>query len=421
MSITFQPKHIKHIEDISPFEESIDIVIRSGMVPLLEGPTGVGKSKTIHDYGIKRGFEVIVLEVANMDPAEAVGRMVEAQRITQSGEIEIYHRNTLPTWFNRILENEEKNIATLLFLDEINRGPLVKDQLMSLILERRFGINERKLPDSTIIIAAQNPDDGDYSVEAMDPAQASRLVKIKYIASFDNWKHHFALKYTNLQQNIHPMIVEYLENFPKEFIVAFDEEHDDVGMNPRRWEMASSALYSIESNNHYSLIAIRTVLGAILGFSAPSFIEFYSNRNTMTLTTFASVAYTIANEMNHKIDALLKTHRDEIEKFFLEIRTRLYNTSEPITKQNLIYAAIEAYEAKAIKDEIAALIFMISSNENIAVVIKLNKNAQTIMTKVLVKFSKSKVIRQKKNDAALQSLINKVPGIGELFDNGISQ
>ena len=202
MSLTFTSRPIQSLQTNSTTEEVLDILISAGLVPLLEGPTGIGKSQMIREYGNARGYDVLTLETANMDPAEAVGRMVERKRILPNGKEEFYHQNTIPTWFNTILENEEEGRTTLLFLDEINRGPLVKDQMMSLLLDRRFGINERQLPDSTIIIAAQNPDDGNYAVESMDPAQASRLVKVKFTPSFIHWKNSFALHYSNGRQNI---------------------------------------------------------------------------------------------------------------------------------------------------------------------------------------------------------------------------
>lgn len=416
MSLTFKSRFIKSFQTTSTTEDVLDILLRAGLVPLLEGPTGVGKSQMIREYGNARGYDVLTLEAANMDPAEAVGRMVERKRILPNGKEEFYHQNTIPTWLNTILENEEEGKPTILFLDEINRGPLVKDQMMSLLLERRFGINERKLPDSTLIIAAQNPDDGNYSVESMDPAQASRLVKVKITPSFVHWKNAFALQYSNGRQNIHPMIVEYLENFPKEFIVSHNEEFDDVGMNPRRWEMASSALYIIESQT-FSQGVISNVTSSILGLSSPGFLEFYTTKDTMTLKTFSKIAYEKVHEMGKSLSEILKSKKGSIDTLLEYLHLNIYDNSELMTRQNLLYSAVEAYHAKILEKEIAALIFMISSNENIAVINKLNPKSKDIIKEVMVTFFKATHIEQKKRDAALNSLIDKIPALGTLLEN----
>lgn len=416
MSLTFTSRPIQSLQTNSTTEEVLDILISAGLVPLLEGPTGIGKSQMIREYGNARGYDVLTLETANMDPAEAVGRMVERKRILPNGKEEFYHQNTIPTWFNTILENEEEGRTTLLFLDEINRGPLVKDQMMSLLLDRRFGINERQLPDSTIIIAAQNPDDGNYSVESMDPAQASRLVKVKFTPSFIHWKNSFALHYSNGRQNINPMIVEYLEYTPQEFIVAHNDEFDDVGMSPRRWEIASSALYIIESQP-FSQSAISNVLSSILGLSSPGFLEFYTTKDTMTLKTFSKIAYEKADEMGKSLGEILKSKKGSLDALLEYLHVNIYDNAELMTRQNLLYSAVEAYYAQILEKEIAALVFMISSNENIAVINKLNTKAKGVIKEVMVTFLKATHIEQKKRDAALDSLIDKIPALGSLFEN----
>src|SRR5690606_19471676 len=77
-----------------------------------------------------------------------------------------------PRWF----PGEKDERPTALFLDEINRArPDVQAVLYPLLAERRVGV--RKLPDSTVIIAAGNPDNlDDYETAGFnDSALKSRL------------------------------------------------------------------------------------------------------------------------------------------------------------------------------------------------------------------------------------------------------
>ena len=88
MSLTFTSRPIQSLQTNSTTEEVLDILISAGLVPLLEGPTGIGKSQMIREYGNARGYDVLTLETANMDPAEAVGRMVEMKRTLPNGKAE---------------------------------------------------------------------------------------------------------------------------------------------------------------------------------------------------------------------------------------------------------------------------------------------------------------------------------------------
>ena len=121
--------------------------------------------------------------------------------------------------------------------------------------------------------------------------------------------------------------------------------------------------------------------------------------------------------MGKSLGEILKSKKGSLDALLEYLHVNIYDNAELMTRQNLLYSAVEAYYAQILEKEIAALVFMISSNENIAVINKLNTKAKGVIKEVMVTFLKATHIEQKKRDAALDSLIDKIPALGSLFEN----
>lgn len=131
---------------------------------LFVGEKGVGKTSIIVEALEKAGLKYRYFSAATMDPwTDFVG--LPKEKTTKEGVD--YLSLVKP------LEFATDSVEAIIF-DEFNRAPAkVKNACMELL---QFGsINGVKFNNLKIIWAAINPDNGDYQVEPMDPAQEDRF------------------------------------------------------------------------------------------------------------------------------------------------------------------------------------------------------------------------------------------------------
>ena len=122
----------------------------SGVPVLLIGSAGTGKSTTVEMFAELRGYELLLLRGSTASEQEIMGFMSVHQ-----GEKDVTATNVLPTWYLKMKEYEKQGKKTLLFLDEITAvNPYVQAALLHLIFERK--VNEEKIPDDCLIVAAGN-------------------------------------------------------------------------------------------------------------------------------------------------------------------------------------------------------------------------------------------------------------------------
>jgi len=129
---------------------------------LLIGEMGMGKTAVLKQIAKKRKIKLIMLRVAQMEPGDLIG-LPDRDAATKST---VWFR---PEWWPGATE------PAIIFLDEMNRAPIdVRQALFQLTEEHRLHTHILD-PKIHKIVAAINPDNGKYQVEAMDPAQYGRF------------------------------------------------------------------------------------------------------------------------------------------------------------------------------------------------------------------------------------------------------
>lgn len=109
---------------------------------------GLGKTTILQRYAKKNEMHLESLIGSRFSPEEISGYQVN------NGGNHLQHMN--PEWYDRILQKEENNIPTLLFIDELSTcSEAVQGPLLSLIFDRTIG-SEKYLPQSTVVISAAN-------------------------------------------------------------------------------------------------------------------------------------------------------------------------------------------------------------------------------------------------------------------------
>ena len=143
-------------------QKLLQTYIKNGFNILLQGQHGVGKTMILTEACKSLGLNLKYYSASSLDPyTDLVG--IPEFITNEQGERVI-----------RSVRPQEINDAEVVFFDELNRAdPKVLNAVFELIQFRT--INGEPLPNLKCVIAAQNPPDGDYTVDSLDPALADRF------------------------------------------------------------------------------------------------------------------------------------------------------------------------------------------------------------------------------------------------------
>jgi hypothetical protein len=195
------------------------------MPVLIQGHTGVGKSEIIQQAADDVGIEYIYRDLSLMEAIDMAGvPFREETREPKGKEISI------TVWATPgFLPRDPKSKGILVF-EELNRAPRqVRTPCLQFLTTRT--LNDYKLPDGWLLVAAINPPGPDYEGEELDAAHLSRFTTINAHADAGEWLTW--AKATN--QDAHVMAYIHLHR-----AAIFDGS--DLQSNPRNWTAVSTHL-----------------------------------------------------------------------------------------------------------------------------------------------------------------------------------
>jgi hypothetical protein len=132
-------------------ETAIQISRHSGVPVLLLGNPGLAKSTVTAHWAERNGYALETLIGSRFTQEEILGFQARVEKDGASF-LEIIP----PFWYRSILEREEQDVPTLLFLDELSTAEEnVQGALLQLIFDRTIG-GGKCLPASTLIVSAAN-------------------------------------------------------------------------------------------------------------------------------------------------------------------------------------------------------------------------------------------------------------------------
>jgi hypothetical protein len=146
------------------------------LTPCLVGAMGIGKSQIVAQVAKELGIQLIDLRLAQMETGDLVGIPYLKGTKTFWGQ---------PGWW------PEEGTKGVLLLDEINRAPNdVRQAIFQLILPDHEGqrkLHTHVLPKGWAVIAAMNPDNGEYQVETLDKAMVRRFIMLTVTPDVESW------------------------------------------------------------------------------------------------------------------------------------------------------------------------------------------------------------------------------------------
>ena len=146
------------------------------LTPCLVGAMGIGKSQIVAQVAEELNVSVIDLRLAQMETGDLIGIPYLLKDKTYWGK---------PGWW------PEENTRGILLLDEINRAPNdVRQAVFQLILPDHKGnrrLHTHVLPKGWAVVAAMNPDNGEYQVETLDKAMIRRFIMLTVTPDVESW------------------------------------------------------------------------------------------------------------------------------------------------------------------------------------------------------------------------------------------
>ena len=369
----------------------LDIYKESQIVPYLEGESGIGKTSIIEQYAASKEMDCIIMGVASLDHIEFYGRTVSTDKVAGiNGEEFTVFNKSIPNWVSKILQNDQNNKETLLFIDELNRAePQNLQSLMNLILKKEFGSDSIKLPESLFIVCAGNPiDDGNYLVESLDKAMLSRMAIVKVKATLESWKKSYALMHDkkNNRQRVHSLIISYLDNNRSDFLLqSHDDDMSDPGMDPRRWDMISRLLYTYEKNEK-DANNLLTLLSTVSSIEvAPKLVNYLKSSKVLVFSTIQKQLADFLHLHKEKdFKAYLLDEKNDTSHYheLIESIQSQLDRAQPVTQSNILSSCFFAVQAQSVGDDIFAIMLSISSEEHIMSIKVGIDEAETFIDKV---------------------------------------
>lgn len=177
------------------------------VTPIIWGMHGVGKTSSIKQLARKMGYNFVVLHPAHWRLEDLIGLPKAVEIRSEDGKSVVGHETVYsrPTWLHAILKDPR---PAILFVDEFNRA---RDQdvfqaMIPFLLEHHLGPHE--IRPSDLIIAAANPECGDYNVtELGDAALLSRFAHFTLQPSVSEWS-----LWNRQQGNVHLACIEVMES-----------------------------------------------------------------------------------------------------------------------------------------------------------------------------------------------------------------
>lgn len=249
----------------------INACFRVGLVPMMKGSPGIGKSDIVHGIEQDKNLKGIDLRLSQCDPTDINGFPQ-----FRDGKATYIPMDTFPTEHDPLPVDEDGKPMNgwVLFLDEFNSAPVaVQAASYKLVLDRKIG--QFKLHPKVYIVCAGNRENDGAIVNETSTAMQSRLVHFQLTVSLNEW-----LKWA-AKNDVSFMITSYL-NFKPDHIYTFKPDHtDETYACPRTWAFANKLMGVREIDHEDFLPLMAGTLGEGVATEFKTFCEIYKELITV--------------------------------------------------------------------------------------------------------------------------------------------
>lgn len=400
-------------------EESLKLVQAAdicGHVPLFKGVHGIGKSESVAQYATQNNMHFEPLILSLMDTGDMLGlpetRDVNGMPATvwaapswysnivnaawpkslrisrlqfEDTDLQAYVMDYMKDKDNARIAREELNNLyceyydipndtlqilrqdnvhyldskrSALFLDEFNRAPAdILNASLQLINDHR--LHSHVLPrirgQETLIVAAINPADGDYTVQEFDAALLDRFVDCDVEPDLKSW-----LVWAK-EKNVNKIVRDFLIDNQTKF--HFTPKDGSKGASPRSWYKVAKYIDALENTSKDIMsYYIKGLLGSAI---ASQFLIFYHNYESNITTK------DIANFINKEIKAVKKNKQPVVIEEIAEKVSELIENVESIKKLEFADTFHHQYIHEEPEDALVLMIYLYALPiENLSAVLK---------------------------------------------------
>ena len=226
-------------------------VLKAGLVPMIAGSPGIGKSDLVRSLAEQFNLYVIDHRLSTSDPTDMSGLPA-----TQGDKATFLPFDLFPTEDTPLPINADGKPydGFLLFLDEVNSAPQsVQAAAYKLVLDREVG--QHKLHPKCACITAGNLQTDGAIVNRLGTAMQSRLVHFEMAADSKEW---LRWAYGN---GVDHRVTSYI-NYAPEKLHMFDPNHNDKTFPcPRTWHFLSRYLDAVGTLTHQDVHALAGTIG----------------------------------------------------------------------------------------------------------------------------------------------------------------
>lgn len=210
-------------------EQAVELIttyIKAGIVPIMKGSPGIGKSAIVHQIAKDYNLKLIDLRLAQCDPVDLMGFPAKDEA---TGKGYYLPMETFPLDTDPVPQGFA---GWLLFMDEMTSAPQgVQAAAYKVFLDRMIGL--KKLHPKCALVGAGNLETDNAIVETMSTALQSRLAHLELKVDTDAWCDWAA------SQGFDHRITAYLAFRPDQ-LFTFKPDHTDSTYGcPRTWEFAN--------------------------------------------------------------------------------------------------------------------------------------------------------------------------------------
>jgi len=257
--------------------------IKAGIVPMVHGSPGIGKSQIVAQIAKEYGLKLIDLRLSQCDPTDLAGfPQIDVAR-QKAGYLPM---DTFP------LEGENPPAGYngwLLFFDEANSAPkAVQAAAYKVILDRMIG--QRLLHKNCALVAAGNLETDGAIVEEMSTALQSRLAHIELTVDSDSW--------VEWAQNndVHHMITSFIQFKPGQLYTFKPDHTDKTYACPRTWEFANRVMKVTEDGSPNRLPMLAGTLSEGVAREFLTFVKIFADLPKMAQIVAAPETIKVPNE-----------------------------------------------------------------------------------------------------------------------------